>query len=103
MAKTWKIHYPATPEQISAQKLLWLKFLELPEGFRIPGQPAHAVYSQCCYYSNRDAQAWTQEKDRIPVQQLHLLSPHQGFKGYTLSPGLPEPPHVAESNIHSQL
>lgn len=58
-----------------------------------------AVYSQCCCYSNRDAQARTQEWDRTPVQQLHLLSPHQGFQD---TPRSPEPPQVAESNTQSQ-
>lgn len=64
-------------DQIPAPNLLWFKLLELPQGFTAPGQPAYAVYYQYCFYSNRDAQAWTHRNrtESNPVKQIPLLFP----------------------------
>lgn len=103
MAKIWKIYYPATLSRSQPKNFSGPSSWNCQRDSESLESQLIAVYSQCCCYSNRDAKAWTQEWDRTPVQQLHLLLPRHGFPGYTLSPGSPEPPQVAESNTHSQL
>lgn len=75
MAKIWKMHYPATRGRAQPKNFSGLSSWNFQRDSESLDSQLIAVYSQSCCYSNRDAQAWTQERDRTPAQQLHLLFP----------------------------
>lgn len=73
MAGIWKIHHPATRSRAQPKNFSGSSSWNFQRDSESLDRQLMAVYSQCCCYSNRDAQAWTEERDR--TSQFHSLSP----------------------------